>query len=244
MNKQTQQNLLNMVKSNYEEIADDFDASRKKTLWPELIKLAGSVRDGDKVLDAGCGNGRLLAAFAEKNISYLGVDNSRKLIEAAKRNQELGIKNQEFLVGDILELDKISEKDFDYVFCIAVWHHLPGEDSRIRALEQIKNKLKPASAGSARGGGKAIITVWNLWHKKKYRRLIFKFAILKILGRNKMDFGDILFDWKNSLAENISRRYYHAFTKGELKKTAVRAGFKINKLYKDKYNYYLILENK
>ena len=57
-----------------------------------------------------------------------------------------------------------------------------------------------------------------------------------------MDFGDILFDWKNAKGEQISRRYYHAFSKNELKKLAIRAGFKIEKLYKDKYNYYLILE--
>ena len=126
MDKVTQQNLLALVRRNYEAIAVDFDNTRKKHLWPELIKLAGLVKDGDKVLDVGCGNGQLIEAFKEKKIDYLGVDSSERLIAAAKRNQKLGIKNQEFLMGNILELDKISEKDFDYVFCIAVLHHLPG----------------------------------------------------------------------------------------------------------------------
>ena|SRR3989339_757470 len=233
MDKVTQQNLLALVRRNYEAIAVDFDNTRKKHLWPELIKLAGLVKDGDKVLDVGCGNGRLIEAFKEKKIDYLGVDSSERLIAAAKRNQKLGIKNQEFLMGNILELDKISEKDFDYVFCIAVWHHLPGEDLRIRALEQMKNKLKP--------GGKIIITVWNLWQQKKFSRLIYRFAILKIFGRNKMDFGDILFDWKNNLGEWISQRYYHAFTARALKKIAEYADLRLEKLYKDQYNYYAVL---
>lgn len=233
MDKSTQKNLLDLVKRNYEDIATDFDNTRKKHLWPELVKLASMVRDGDKVLDIGCGNGRLTGAFNDKKINYLGVDSSEKLIAAAKRNQELGIKNQEFSVGNILELDKILEKDFDYVFCVAVLHHLPGDDLRVAALEQMKNKIK--------ADGKIIITVWSLWRQKKFSKLIYKFALAKILGRNKMDFGDILFDWKNNLAEPVSRRYYHAFTGNGLKNIIKQAGLKLEKLSKDNYNYYAIL---
>ena len=36
MDKQTQKNLLDIVKRNYNEIAEDFDETRKKQLWPEL----------------------------------------------------------------------------------------------------------------------------------------------------------------------------------------------------------------
>ena len=56
-----------------------------------------------------------------------------------------------------------------------------------------------------------------------------------------MDFGDILFDWKNSQGEKTSKRYYHAFKKGELKRVIKKAGLKIEKIYKDKYNYYALL---
>jgi 2-polyprenyl-3-methyl-5-hydroxy-6-metoxy-1,4-benzoquinol methylase len=234
MDKQTQQYLLGIVKRNYEEIAADFDTTRKKYLWLELIKLTAPVKDGDRILDVGCGNGRLLQAFGEKKIKYVGVDGSKELIKAAKSNYELRITNYEFKNVDVLELNKIPEKDFDYIFYIAVLHHLPGDELRIKALEQVKNKIN--------NNGKIIITVWNLWSRRKFLRLIFKFGWLKLSGRNKMDFGDILFDWKNNKGEQVSRRYYHAFTKNELKKLAVRSGFKIEKLYKDKYNYYLVLE--
>jgi len=233
MDEATQENLLNLVKQNYEKIAAEFDATRKKALWPEIVKLAGLVQDGDKVLDVGCGNGRLAEAFKDRKIEYLGVDQSEKLIELARKNYESRIKNHEFRKADILELDKLPEKDFDYVFCLAVLHHLPGEDLKKKALEQLKDKLAP--------GGKMIITVWNLWRRKKFCWLIYKYAWLKLLGLSKMDCGDILFDWKNSRGEKLSRRYYHAFTTGELKKLATAAGLKVEKAYHDKYNYYLIL---
>lgn len=230
MDKQTQQCLLDIVKRNYEEIAPDFDTTRKKFLWPELLELTKSVKDGNKILDVGCGNGRLIEAFKNKKINYLGVDNSKKLIEAAKNNFS---PNYEFKEGDILELDKLPEKDFDYIFSIAVLHHLPDKDLRVQALSQMKNKLGE--------NGKIILTVWNLWTQKKFRRLIFKFGLLKIIGKSKMDCGDVLFDWKNNKGEKISQRYYHAFTKRELKSLAVGAGLKIEKLYHDKFNYYLVL---
>ncbi len=227
MDKQTENNLLKIVQRNYDEIADDFSETRKKVLWPEIAKLAGMVKNGDKVLDAGCGNGRLLPAFAEKKISYLGVDGSEKLIEIAKK------KNAKFQVGDILKLDKLPEKNFDYVFCVAVLHHLPGKESRVRALEQMKNKLKP--------GGKIILTIWNLWARKRFRRLILKFFLLKLAGKNKMDAGDILFSWKNGKGAEASERYYHAFTENGLKKIVASAGLEMEKIYKDEYNYYTIL---
>jgi len=56
-----------------------------------------------------------------------------------------------------------------------------------------------------------------------------------------MDLGDLLFDWKNSAGQAVSQRYYHAFTKRELKKISKQAGLKIERLYQDKYNYYAVL---
>ncbi|MFA4834369.1 MAG: class I SAM-dependent methyltransferase [Patescibacteria group bacterium] len=234
MNKQTQKNLLGLVKSSYEEIADQFNETRKKYLWPELIELTKIIKAGDKILDVGCGNGRLLEAFKGKKIDYLGVDASENLIAHAK---SLRPKNK-FLVGDILDLGKIPEMNFDYVFSIALFHHLPGNDLRIAALRQLKNKVGE--------NGKIIIVVWNLWSQPKFRKLILKFALLKLIKKNlpagRMDFGDILFDWKNPGGEAMSRRYYHAFTKWGLKKIIKKAGLKIEKIYKDKFNYYAILK--
>jgi len=235
MNKDTQKELLNLVKTGYEQIAEEFNETRKKFLWSELVRLAGMVEDGDSVLDAGCGNGRLLEALKEKKINYLGVDNSGKLIELAKINgSKFSVPNFRFQVADILELDKLNSEKFDHVFCIAVLQHIPGKDLQIEALRQMKNKLK--------SGGKIILSNWNLWSQKKIRTRIIKFALKKIFARSKMDFGDVLFDWKNSRGEPVAKRYYHAFTGRSLYKVIKKAGFKKINIYRDMYNYYAILE--
>lgn len=231
MNKETQEKLLKIVNDNYETIAGEFSETRKKRLWPELLKLAELVEDGANVLDVGCGNGRLRQAFTGKGIRYVGIDNSANLIKLAAEDQALMINQQEFLVGDILALDKACRFDFDFIFCIAVLNHIPGQNLQIKALEQMKAKLSRS--------GRIILTNWNLWNKPKFVKLIIESAFLRLIGQNKMDFGDVLFDWKKGIH---SQRYYHAFTKCELKSLAKKTGLKIERLYKDEYNYYMILK--
>ena len=232
MDKRTVDNLLKLVQASYSQIAEDFNDTRKKQIWPELAKLAEGIDDSFRrqtVLDVGCGNGRLAGLFKDRKIDYFGVDNCQELICLAKDNH-----GNCFAVGDILKLSLIKHYNFDYVFCVAVLHHLPGFDLRLEALKQLRSKVKD--------NGTIVITVWNLWSQKKYRRLILKYWLLKLLKKNQMDLGDIIFNWKNSQGFNITQRYYHAFTKRELMKLAKKADLVIDKLYKDKYNYYFILK--
>ena len=238
MDKITKDNLLRIVHDNYNDIAADFNTTRKKVIWPEIIKLASEVRDGDQVLDLGCGNGRLIESLKDKEIKYLGIDNSEQLIKLAKKNYP----NYEFFVLDILNLenskelrDKIKEKKFDQIFCLATLQHLPGRELRVQALKEMKLLLSEE--------GKIIISNWNMWRQKKYRYLIFKTFFNKLKGKNKLEFGDVLFPWKNSHGEILSQRYYHAFRKKELLGLAQEAGFNKINIYQDSYNYWLILKN-
>jgi 2-polyprenyl-3-methyl-5-hydroxy-6-metoxy-1,4-benzoquinol methylase len=226
MNNLSSQNLLEIVRNNYEEIASDFNETRKKALWPELFNLTKDVKDGVKILDAGCGNGRLLEALAGKKINYFGVDNSRGLIALAQKNYP----QSNFQVLDILNLNELKENNFDYIFSIAVIHHLPGSELQIKALKLMAEKLK--------SDGQLILSVQNFWHKKKYLKLILQFSILKLFGFNRVGWGDLVFPG----FKNESLRYYHVFMKCGLKKICRQAGFKIKKIYSDKFNYYLILE--
>ncbi|MFH0840792.1 MAG: class I SAM-dependent methyltransferase [bacterium] len=232
MREQTKKEILKMVVRNYQNIADQLKSSKEKTLWPELIKIAGSIEHG-RILDVGCGSGRIYRLFKDKQIKYVGVDNCDKMINLAKE-QNLNTENKpEFIHGNILELNNIQQVNFDYLFCIDVLHHLPGKRLRLDALRQLKNKIKP--------GGEIILTVWNLWKQLEYRRLILKFLALKLFKKNKMDFGDILIDCKNHRNNTYSKCYYHAFTARELKKMIKQTGLKIKGFYKDKKTYYLML---
>jgi 2-polyprenyl-3-methyl-5-hydroxy-6-metoxy-1,4-benzoquinol methylase len=228
MDKTTKQDLLDIVKNNYEQMAADFSTSRQKLFWPELQKLAIPVKAGDRVLDLGCGQGRLLEIFKDRSIDYLGLDQSASLIKIAKINYP----TFNFQVLNLESIDKLSERNFNYIFCVAVLHHIPGTEERVVVLRKMAEKLAP--------GGQIIISVWNLWNRRKFLKLILKFWLQRISGRHKMDRGDILFPWGGK--EGVGTRYYHAFTGGELKKISRSANLKIEKLYKDRFNYYLVLK--
>ena len=228
MNKDKQKEILKIVRQNYEEIAESFDETREKPLWPPLVEFLKEVKGGEKVLDAGCGNGRLLRALGTKKIKYFGTDLSENLIKICREKYP----DNNFSVADILNLGILAEYDFDWVFSIAVLHHLPGLDLQVAALKQLKNKVK--------ADGRIVLTVWNMWSEDRFKKMLWKFFLLKLIGRNQMDFGDVLFDWKRS--GMTSKRYYHAFRRCELKKIVKRAGLKIDKITRDRFNYYLILK--
>src|SRR5680860_78440 len=136
MKKIVQQHILSLVKKNYSEIAVDFDISRKKKIWPKMEELCSKVRDGEKVLDLACGNGRLLESFKGRSIQYLGIDLSEELIKLARKNYP----NNNFEVGDLMELNKFIVRDqkYDYIFCLAALQHIPGEDARLKVLQDAK----------------------------------------------------------------------------------------------------------
>lgn len=52
----------------------------------EIAEIAGRLRDGDRVLDAGCANGYSTVRFAaEKAVDILGIDYVPAMIDAARR---------------------------------------------------------------------------------------------------------------------------------------------------------------
>ncbi len=203
--------ILNDIRESYNKIADDFSRSRK-SVWEEFKPLADYARSGDKILDLGCGNGRLAELFHGKPIEYFGLDNSQKLIEIARKKYP----HQEFKLFDGLKIP-FEDNYFDKIYCIAVLHHIPGRQLRQEFLEEAKRVLKP--------DGKLILTVFYLWQKQTYWLLLIKNTLKKIIGKSELDFFDVMEPWFK-----VSTRYFHVFRKGELKRAVKRCGFIIDDL--------------
>jgi len=229
MDREYAKYLLEKTRQDYNLIADEFSVTRKE-IWPELVFLFDNyLAEGEKILDLGCGNGRWLELFRKKKVDYIGVDFSERLIEIAKRNYP----QTKFQTADVLNLPFPSDY-FDKIYNIAVLHHIPSEELRRQSLEEAKRILKP--------GGVLILTVWK-FHDKKKLSLLFKYTILKLIGKSGLDFKDVLEPWGKK-----TKRYYHCFSKKELIDLVREAGFKIKKsgIIKNKkgnrQNIYLIAE--
>ena len=141
------------LRATYNEIGINFSASRGY-IWPDLKPFLVDVTENNSVLDVGCGNGRLLLGLPEK-VKYTGIDFSTVLLEKA-----VGLHpNAHFIETDITKPDVWNHlPKFDFIFCIAVIHHLSTYHEHMFLLEQIKKHLNP--------GGKVLITAWNLWQPK------------------------------------------------------------------------------
>lgn len=107
-----------------------------------VIDLLGNV-SSKKILDAGCGNGKVSRLLAKAGASVVGVDKIEDQIVTAKiTNPELGIK---YFVGDISNLDALGlPDDFDTAVSLMTFLYLD-KNEFIQAAQQIRNHLKPGN---------------------------------------------------------------------------------------------------
>jgi len=229
MDKKTIQKILKKTKKDYGIIARDFSITRNKVIWSEIDVLVKKyVKDNQKILDVGCGNGRLFSILKDKNIDYLGTDNCKELVDIASEKYK-DCDRGRFEVEDLLEMN--FDKEFDVVFIIAVLQHIPSEELRLEALKKIKRVLKP--------GGYLLMLNWNFFQKNKIKYVNENNKSL-LEGKSDLDKNDTLIPWRefrNSYKSKDNKsnkeilRYYHAFIEEETKDLLEKAGFEIEDIY-------------
>ena len=216
MNNSKIQKILEQTKGIYNTIAPQFSDTRGKW-WQPPFELKEELKDGMSVLDLGCGNGRFAELFRGRNIEYLGIDNSEELIKIC-RERFAGEPNIKFVVGDALNVtsdliqnrelknmdSRLSGNDggFDLVLMIAVLHHLPSSDLRLKVLKNIFNVLN--------NDGKLIMRNWNLWNlktAKKYYKCLFDLPYK--ISRSVWNLNDAFIAWKPLGIADL--RYVHSF---------------------------------
>jgi len=94
-----------------------------------------SFLEGIDILEAGCGTGSNITPLSQQfpTSRFLGIDLTPASIKIAKEKAEkLEIKNLDFQIANILELDL--NKDFDVIFNLGVLHHLADMQEGIKNL--------------------------------------------------------------------------------------------------------------
>ena len=135
------------------ELADFYDriSDAQFSLGCSLIEKMGA-KEGDVLLDVGCGTGRLALAVSEIVGPYgrvVGLDPSRHRIKIAQEKLSEGLfTNVDFMIGTGEDLGIFGEASFEGVYYSSVFHWIEGKE---KALNEAHRVLKP--------GGRIGITV-------------------------------------------------------------------------------------
>ena len=216
MKKETADALLAKVHDDYQDIADEFSATRTD-LWPEMERFQAFVKSGDRVLDIGCGNGRAYQLFAGQAIAYEGVDVSERLVALARERVRDVLAG--FRVGSMLALP-FEDQEFDVAVCVAVLHHIPSAEYRLKALQEAYRVLNQ--------GGRLLMTNWDRWKPRFWKEHLSALAAKWFRGA-PYDHKDIFIRWNRGPTK--VDRYYHAFTRRELADLCRKAGFIVEENY-------------
>lgn len=105
-----------------------------------LLREAG-IRDGDRVLEVGCGTGNLavMAARRHPSTTVVAVDPGPRALARARRKSPAGEVTFVHGYGQALPHP---EGSFDHVLCAFVLHHLSPEAKR-GALAEVRRVLRP-----------------------------------------------------------------------------------------------------
>jgi ubiquinone/menaquinone biosynthesis C-methylase UbiE len=131
--------------------------NRRIGIVRELIQ-AYKVRS---ILEVGSGDGYILKAIEDLNVSLTGIEISETRIERARAL----VPSAEIIQGDAREMP-FESKSFDLVVCSEVLEHVPDPEL---AIEEIRRVLRP--------GGFAIITVPNEVNWQIGRAMLLRFPI-------------------------------------------------------------------
>ena len=215
MKKEIAEKILEETEVGYDLISQKFSQTRKH-FWRGLEFIKDYTHENDKVLDFGCGNGRLLELLGENGAEYYGVDVSQALIDFAKQKYP---KNNFSKTNPSQTRLAFEAEFFNTIYSIAVFHHFPSKKYRQEVARELYNQTK--------NGGRIIVTVWYLF-QERYFKNILKNWFAKLQGKSQLDWNDCEISFTDNQGKRFWR-FHHAFTKKELQKLFQEAGFEIEK---------------
>lgn len=110
----------------------------------QAAELSEFVAADGRVLDLGCGMGRVLKHIAPYCREAVGLDVSNRMLSLARKHVA-GIGNVSLTRGNGAELLMFEDNSFDFCYAIQMFHQIEREDT-IRYLVEIERVLKPGGS--------------------------------------------------------------------------------------------------
>jgi SAM-dependent methyltransferase len=170
-----------------------------------------------RLLDLGCGTGRLLVYAAQRSYQPVGVDLSAEMLAvAAEKARQAGVEVS-LIRASIVELEALADGWFDHAACLfSTLGMVNGAEARRRVVAQVHRLLRP--------GGRFVLHVHNRW-----------FNLLDPAGRRWL-LGDLWRSWVRGrpsgdrvmpVHQGIAGLTLHLFTRREAVRLLRDAGFRL-----------------
>lgn len=167
-----------------------------------------------RLLDLGCGTGRLCIHFAAKGYECVGVDLSEPMLAQARANAAAAGVTCEWKVANLVELTDLPERGFDYAACLfSTLGMVRGAENRAKVVANAARLLKP--------GGRVVLHV----HNRFFRGLgagVARRQLLRTLF-SQPDAGDVTMPQ----AYGGAPLTLHHFTRRGAVRLLTDAGFKV-----------------
>lgn len=209
--------IVSKTKEDYNKIAEFFAKTRSDER--ELLQFSALLQSGQRILDWGCGNGRLIHLLKDRNIKYVGVDQSEEMIRLAQEEfkTECAEGWVSFQVVPGLPPWPLADKSFDGIFSVASFHHLPTKQQRFAVLKEMARVLKP--------GGFLVMMTWNLksdWAAEQQQKGVWQEA----------DEPDAYWiPWKSADGTVLAERYYCHLEPDDIEDAIARSGLQTTACY-------------
>lgn len=181
--------------------------------------LRARFRTPGRLIDLGCGAGRLSLLFAGEGFKVVAVDLAPRMLETvALKARSAGVEVG-LLRANLCRLECLRDHSFDYAISMfSTLGMLRGSNARLDALRHARRILKPQ--------GRLAIHAHNLWlnlRDPEARRWLVQRA-WKIAG-NAADSGDRIMDYRG-----VARMTVHLYRWPELAGEVRSAGFAIEEV--------------
>jgi len=206
---ETVSNLQDLNQQFYARFAQSFAESRRIS-DPALVCILPYIPESARILDVGCGNGRLAQLLDKENpgTTYLGIDSSADLIAIARTaSQTLSNVSASFFAADVTRPGwpaALPVDSFDCCVSLAVLHHIPSIELRTTVVQ--------AMASTVHEGGTVILSAWQFMNSPRLRRKIIPWSEAGVKPES-LDHGDYLIDWKR---DGQGLRYCHLIDEAEI----------------------------
>ncbi len=105
--------------------------------------MKGRYQPEDKILDAGCGNGRNMNWFLQNNYTIFGIDKNEEIISQLKNKHP---EAAERITVSTVEETNFPDDFFDHIICSAVLHFAGSTLHFEKMLSELVRILKPGGS--------------------------------------------------------------------------------------------------